>query len=343
MTKRKSIDGFNILKILAALIVMFYHYQQYFNVPDRFFDFVDGPVNFHVTVEMFFMLSGFLTLHTARPDERPLPGLARKLLRYYPMAALACACALLFRSVRPAEDLGALWNLKALAGNFLLIFVGWPGFYMFGYNHVTWYLCVLTQCYLAYALLLWLRRKLGARAENGTYWLLVSCGVIVLVNVLERFQLLQRPSFRGLESFFLGTALCVVCRRVPGRRPWLALGLFAAACALMALWPAQLRRVQIFLLYPSLILLSVWTQGCLPEKAGRVFGFFAMISFEAFLWHQPLIFFEQMLTRLTGFAIPHSDFTMLLFCAAVWALAWVMYTYVEVPLNRWVRRLTARW
>ena len=60
---KKNIIGLDILKIISATLIVFHHYQQAFQVRFDFIDFFGGRIYFGNLVELFFMISGFLTLY----------------------------------------------------------------------------------------------------------------------------------------------------------------------------------------------------------------------------------------------------------------------------------------
>ena len=58
---RKS--GIDLIKILATCIILFHHYQQSSGARFRYFNFYQGHIKFAYTVELFFVISGYLSCH----------------------------------------------------------------------------------------------------------------------------------------------------------------------------------------------------------------------------------------------------------------------------------------
>ena len=66
MSRKSDIWLFDIIKPVAATLIVFHHYQQVFKCVFPGINFYDGFFNFGYFVELFFMISGFLTLYTFR-------------------------------------------------------------------------------------------------------------------------------------------------------------------------------------------------------------------------------------------------------------------------------------
>ena len=60
----RAIPGLDVLKIVAITLIVFHHYQQVFECDLGALAFYGGEFYFGRLVELFFMVSGFLTLHT---------------------------------------------------------------------------------------------------------------------------------------------------------------------------------------------------------------------------------------------------------------------------------------
>lgn len=68
---------------------MFHHYQQVFNLHFNGINFYDGAFNIGYFVELFFIISGFLSLYSDK-SEKIKEELSHKLLRIFPLATIAC-------------------------------------------------------------------------------------------------------------------------------------------------------------------------------------------------------------------------------------------------------------
>ena len=324
-----KVHGFNVLKIISATLIVFHHYQQVFDVVYSHVNFYSGHFNFGYLVELFFIISGFLTLYSDKVRGGTECKLFHKLLRFFPMAAVACAFTLILKSVR-ASNIEALWNVKTLFANFFLVFSGWPFFSMMGINNPTWYLCVLVQCYLVYYLVRFFARKL----KINRIWF--DASVIVLVFILYRYNLVEESSYRGIGAYSVGLILCNVKDRIPKRKGAASLLLVLSIALLIAL-PSHQRRILTYMTYPVLIMFCLWCDGKISEGKEKVLELLGKMSFEVYIWHYPVMALEQMFLRVSGFEVQRSYLSMAIFMLMVWLLAYPLYRYVEVPINIMVK------
>ena len=328
MDRKQKIPGLDILKTAAATLIIFHHYQQVFKVGFHPMNFYGGAFNFGYFVELFFIISGFLTLYSNKAGESTAGRLVHKLLRIYPMATIACAFTLIVKSVQ-AADISVLWNAKTLIANFLLIFSGWPYFGMMGINNPTWYLCVLIQCYLAFYLIEWVSEKL----KINRIWF--DGAMIVLAFGLYRIDLIADSTYRGIGAFSVGSILCGLQDRIP-KKKWIAGSALVLSAVLLACIPSQQRRIVTFIAFPAVVMLCAWWEGKGSEKAEKLTGLLSKMSFEVYIWHYPLMALEQMISRVTGFGPYRSYWSMAAFALTVWLLAYPLYRYVETPVNRMI-------
>lgn len=99
MCKRKAaIPGFDYLKIICSILIVFHHYQQRFECHFKYINFFDGAFYFGYLVELFFMISGFLTVYTMR-KEKVYYAFFHKLVRLYPISLISVLVALILKSL----------------------------------------------------------------------------------------------------------------------------------------------------------------------------------------------------------------------------------------------------
>ena len=64
MKNNNKIQGFDYIKIIAASLLVFHHYQQVFECKFAGINFYGGHIEFGFLVELFFTISGYLTLYS---------------------------------------------------------------------------------------------------------------------------------------------------------------------------------------------------------------------------------------------------------------------------------------
>ena len=242
------------------------------------------------------------------------------------------------------SDLSALWNIKALAANFLLLFSGYPFFSMTGYNNPTWYIAILIQCYAIFYFLKYIASKLHIR-------LLVIVSVLVFgVIVLNKLSLFYDNSFRGFESFFIGVIVCDLAEnyKVPIQKVkiiknkklltiLLSITIIITFSSILII-PKYQRIALVFGVYPEIVIISyLYRNVRLNSKISSVSKLLCGISFEVYIWHYPFMATIQLILQNADYSIAHSYFTMLIFTVVVWMICLLIYRFIEQPINKIIK------
>ena len=167
--RKQNIDGLDLLKAIAATIIVFHHYQQVFDVLFPWINFYNGTIYFGYFVELFFLISGFVSVYTLKDDNNVFgisnvaKNLAHKLSRIFPIVTIALIFEIIIKTIDyslfATGDLSSIYNVKTLFANFLLLFRGWGVFDMMGINNPTWYLCILIQCYIVFYVIIYIQKQ----------------------------------------------------------------------------------------------------------------------------------------------------------------------------------------
>ena len=208
---------------------------------------------------------------------------------------------------------------------------------MMGYNNPTWYLCVLIQCYLVYYAI----RGFSNKTRINRIYL--DALVVVSSLILRRLHLLPHSTGRGLQAFSIGLILFGIAdvTKLMTAVKHKIVRIFVAiigvvSISIIALIPSQQRYVLMFLTFPVIVLESLrWNGNTQFEKTISLLG---KVSFEVYLWHYPLMAVEQMFNRVSGFKFTKSYLTMAVFTVFIWCFGWMMYEFIEKPVNRLVRK-----
>jgi peptidoglycan/LPS O-acetylase OafA/YrhL len=333
MHYRPEIEG---LRALAVLAVMIAHTG------------IDWLAGGFVGVDVFFVISGFLITGIILRD---LEGgtfrfgsfYARRARRIFPalfvMLAITSATAWALMSPSEIKDFSAsvFFSVLFLSNGYFADFIDYfaPSSHEIPLLH-TWSLAIEEQFYLLFPLLAFLVWR-----RFGTKGLLI----VVIVMLLLSFSLAEwgwrnkpRVNYFFSPSRFweilLGAvaAIFVARRRVVSSTPLALLGI-CAVCASMFLYDETTPFPSAFSLLPTLgtVLLLLFCGGTgtvarlLSLKPLRFLG---LISFSAYLWHQPVFAFS----RLQG-ADPAQPFAALTLIAAVLAISAISWRYVEQPFR----------
>ncbi|MCS0607001.1 acyltransferase [Massilia solisilvae] len=338
MRYRPEIDG---LRAVAVLPVILYHAG---------FGLFGGG---YVGVDVFFVISGFLITSIIMADLEKgrfsiLEFYERRARRILPALFVMMAVSSLFawRWLLPADLKGfaqSVVAVSAFASNILF----WKTSDYFDTAAElkpllhTWSLAVEEQFYVIFPLLLMLAWRFGKRR------IVALLGVLALASLAvaqwgasaaptANFFLLPSRGWELLIGAFAAFHFSNPDRRTPAqplREAGGWTGLVLIACAVF-LYGSQTPYPSVYTLVPTVGALLVILFAGADTGAGRLLGsrWFAgvgMISYSAYLWHQPLLAFARY--RMPG----HPDQLMLgALAAGSLVLAYFSWKYVETPFRQ---------
>ena len=213
----RSIDA---LRGAAALAVVLYHAvgQAPRDETGALIRLLAVPVRVvssygYAGVFLFFVISGFcIHLHWARarvaatsaPKVAFVPFWKRRIFRLYPPYLIALALYLLWTAVNSGVEINRffVWDMTL----HLLMLHNFDSHTVYSVNSVFWTLAIEEQLYLAYFLLLYIRRRWGWK------WTLIACaaarvGWLVLCVGLQRAGLVEIPVPESAASHWFTWAL----------------------------------------------------------------------------------------------------------------------------------------
>lgn len=346
MKNNNKIQGFDYIKIIAASLLVFHHYQQVFECKFAGINFYGGHIEFGFLVELFFTISGYLTLYSEKTNFSGWKRFVHKLSRIYPMVFISILVCLFLKtliSIITNGTLIELWNLKTLIANFALLFAGYPYFDMLGINNPVWYVCVLIQCYILYYIFEFIFKKLNINSKIHIRLITYEI-IVVLAVVTHHYGILNEASFRGIVSFSIGIVICSVnwllsnknfinennCKSIS-----LLLFILSAFSCGIALFRINQRYILQFFVFPFL----VWSMVNARFSDVSVVSRLGDISFELYVIHYPLMVLLQLVQILTGYTLQHSYTTMVLFLIFAWVISGLMWKYIDLPIRNKVKEI----
>lgn len=350
----RSVD---LLRGIAALIVVAWHYQWYFGGKPFFWALYPFYVNGQLAVDLFFVISGFVLMHVYGSKLGSGADLVnyiqRRLARLYPLhVATLLATALVFWGFQTATGTyGFIYTandpyhfvLNLLMLQYVGIQSGWS------FNGPSWTISSEFWINVIFGfLLVGARRHIVAAAAA----LVVGAALILLAsgawyNEVKISHWLEPILLRTVAGFFAGVLTYIVWRRIYPAGGTLALTIGALATLALMSYP----RTGPYLLQAeaalALAAAPALVYGCassrLAEKAGetRVGRWLGEISFSVYMWHFPLA--GLMVLVVGRDAVPH-PVLLLLYTASVLAVATASVKLFEFPARRWVTesRITRR-
>jgi peptidoglycan/LPS O-acetylase OafA/YrhL len=131
---------------------------------------------------------------------------------------------------------------------------------------------------------------------------------------------------RGYASFFIGTILYLISKKVYGKHAvHFGVGLIIGSIVLISVMGSINWYICILLAFPGILLVTINSQQY-EIKAAKFLG---NASFEMYLWHIPCFYCIEFISRLIGISIKHSPLTMAIILLYVVFVSSVMYILME--------------
>ncbi|MBW3099075.1 acyltransferase family protein [Pseudohoeflea coraliihabitans] len=347
---------FSTWRLLAALLVMAYHFCHYHAEPRPIVTWFEHMLPL---LDMFFIMSGFLIFDRYGSMENTgrnyLRFLIKRLARLYPLhlftLSVFVAFALLVHfGVLNSQGAGDRYDLAALPANLLLV-QAWGGSNGLSFNYVSWSLSGEWFAYLLFPLILFVA---GRGRQLGLVLLLAL--MLLGLEYADRhaedkydlwYYTKHWAAYRVAADFLFGVILCRAARqlRVPPGAQWLAWAMLAATFWAMFAEAGIYLTLAMFGVAITLAALSErrdanatrWLDPLMPV---------ASVSFGVYLWHPVIELFAYSLVwkRLMGAADPVVFWLYLpLPMLATIAVAMFSARHLERPTGKWLEKTLGEW
>jgi len=313
---RQNYRLFGVWRLLAAMLVMAYHFSHYAPNPAPIVEWFEHMLPL---LDMFFIMSGFLIFeHYGRMEntsDNYVLFLIKRLSRLYPLHLITL---LFFVAFGVLVHLGLLhsqgadtrYDFSALPANLLLI-QAWGVDSDLTFNYVSWSLSAEWFAYLIFPLVLFA----FARGRAMGLALLVAAIIVALEIADHRateqydfwFDTKSWAAYRVAADFSFGAFLCAVTRqmKVPPRCQWLAWGMLG--CVFAAMFSDANIYLTLAMFGVAIVLAALadraekdetaWLEPIMPV---------AVVSFGVYLWHPVVELFAYSLIwkRIVGIDDP---------------------------------------
>jgi len=357
------------LRGLAALSVVFWHWQHFFfsGIQLGAFDLARLPLSrlLHLlytqgwqAVDLFFSLSGFIFywLYSKRVAERRMSPGRFALLRFSRLYPLHLATLLLVA-------VGQYWMLREKGSYFVypyndaryfvlnVLFASSWGFERdFSFNGPAWSVSVevlLYALFFAYCRLLPIRAAVLAVSSLLGFFVIESYLLEVGRGVCSFFAggcaflayqaIIESRRVRTIERWIAGGTVgawvvTLIVRHFAGLVSHFDTGVRRAILDVMLMWP-------VMVLFPLTILALALTE-TRRGTLGRRVSFLGDISYSSYMLHFPLqfLFFTVVTSFTTDRSIFYTPWFMLLFFAVLLSISLCSFHYFELPAQRFLRR-----
>lgn len=351
-THRKREYSLDLLKIVATTLILLVHYRQNFTGGGNYtlIPYTTGSFYMGNIIELFFMLSGFFTLHLIERSG-PFPEyIGKRLRRLWPVMIVAAIADQLLLIVYMVSRDGRLFSGRELSlWGTIISALGIQNigvFYNQSVNNPTWYLSILILCYIL--AFLWNR----ASARTGVpavyfYIMMIVIGASALTREWNA-PLLNSATARGYVAFFVGLCLSMLCEHYEIHKNrtilWGALGFTALFWILFFIRPQVVvndqRFLCDFLLWPSLILIfksPVATKVLHYSWLGK----WSEISYSTYVWHANVVkCLFILMPDATVQQVLSARLPMLLYCICCWLVGALSWKFIERPAAKYIDRVS---
>lgn len=344
MRETQRIYSLDALKFFCGIIVVFIHYQQLMGLQfEKGVNFYGGRFYWGFIVELFFMISGFLTVMSYKNNEvRFSEYIKHKIIRIYPMGMISTIVYLIF-CYAYKYTFGDWWLDRSaeIWKSFASVLLIHQGTVIANIsrapNNPTWYLGVLMLCYIVFYSVMWLGKRLDILPVYF-YIVIVFIGIGIISYKID-LPFMSRSAARGYCSFFMGGIIYEMVTKFSAKVLKIysiVILLFISLAFILdfeSLVDDQLLIV-VFILYPPIMFLFLKSEIIEKIFNHKVFGFLGKVSFEVYLWHCVYLIIFQFVSEIIQLEMEPSFQTMMLFVFIVEILSMFMYKYAEVPITK---------
>ena len=296
-TRHYSLD---FIKVLGTIFILFHHYQQF--ICGSFADglnFYGGCYNFGYMVELFFILSGFFMFPYICEIQYNKSFKTFFLTRYLRLVPLVSVAAIIYQGLvlLHIKTVGTAWFMHSpKLWETLVAALGMQEGWVFAnntyVNYPVWYVSVLLLCYVLFYVVTYISKKMHFSVRY-LYFACIFGGLYINACNLH-LPFLNEYTARGYYAFFFGVLLSTYYyERSSSNRECIFWGsVFIILIDIIAFHTGfvegDIQYLSTFLLFPAIII--IFRTPCVEKLfKHRFFSTLAAISFNAFLWHMPLI------------------------------------------------------
>lgn len=336
----KRENSFDFLKIIAATLILFHHYQQVTETKFQNMNFYNGDFNFAILVEFFFILSGYLVYKYINKNSLFKSFILKKAMRLLPLVAIsAITFEILFHFYQLIYH-QPWYDGKISVWGTIITSLGVQDGWVFenpNINNPVWYVSVLMLCYIIFYLLTYI----GKRCKIPCYYLYILMIFIGLgiKNYSIELPFFNSTSSRGYYSFFTGVMLCVLMkgRTFNFKTAIKSLIILIVTILLMIFRPEYMEDnidyILTFIFFPTLIIFFKTPLFNYLFKF-KIWRFLGRVSYNVYIWHIPLLMLMYILIGIFSLNVDFKlPITMITFTLITWLFGILSYYFIEEPIE----------
>lgn len=354
MEKTNRNYSLDFLKILAAIGIVFHHFQATTHAKfDNFINFHGGWFEWGFLVELFFILSGYFMYRYIPTIQEGgvtlLDWWKKRALRLLPMVAITVIVFEVILFAHNAMYEPNLWGMEVSLWGTVIAALGVQEGWVFMnpiINNSVWYVSALILCYLIFYVVTTLATRIKCKPLYF-YVAMILFGIAIGVYALN-LPFMNSQVARGYYSFFFGLILAAYVNKYGIRAREIIVSIITViALLLMFIFYPQgaddnLKYTVTFLLYPAIIILFE-TKPMRKIFCHKIWSTLSGISFEVYLWHLPMLLLLDSVTIRMGWKPDYDNvLIMFAFLAAVWVVAILAYFGLEKPISSLIAKSASK-
>lgn len=342
--------GLDFLKVLATIGIVFHHFQQVTGaVYEKHINFWGTWFYWGYLVEFFFILSGYFMYKYIDVIYDQKIHLSEWFLnrakRLLPMVAISAVVyelvILAYYFLHDQSWMGIQVTVWGILITSLGIQHGWA-FSDPSVNYPTWYISVLILCYVLFFVFTVIAKKLKT---NPVYFyifaVLLGCGI---QTYGVSYPFFNASTARGLYAFFFGLMLAMFVKKYGLPKRVISVSVLIVAFFTLVfifrstLVSNELPYVLTFLLYPAIIVIFE-TNIVKRIFNNKLWGVAGNISFDVYLWHNPMIPLMYVVMTFFNFSIDFSKLSSMYIFTIISIIVGIFSYYLcERPLAKFVNK-----
>lgn len=356
-----KIQGLNIIKIVACVIIICHHYQQYMNL---YFvgkvNFFNGNFYFGYVVDLFFMISGMLAYHTytCRGGIRPFGEYMKsKFLKFFPISFISLTTLYVFEwIVYLFSGESYFWKLPTLVDYVLsLLFLdsGWGFGKLVPDTRITWYISILLILYALFWLACKMCEKKQIQIEHISFLCIIFGSAILFKEdelLFREYPIVNNSFARGIVSFYIGILVYTLLKKHTKIMKLYAYVGFLLTSVFMIYDYLKTASIAnpllgsaywacILVLYPSILIIFTTSKFIGKLSSFALIDELGKLTFPVYIYQANFIVFYMFVLEKYNIFVNHGYKSMLLFSIGIFAVCVPLHTYIDIPFEKKVRQL----
>lgn len=312
-----------------------------------------GDIIFGYIVEIFFILSGFLTCshtHNINNNRSFIIEIIKRWFRILPYAFLATlSCCIVYfvycRLLKTVFIFDKFFSFANQIASLLLIHQGWVYEFALGINNPTWFLCVLIWIDIVFLGIV----KLAENVKNEKTRDLLICTISMFFIILGKIGIeykialpfLYYTDFRGYSAFFMGVLIGVINLAWKNKSMKIITSLLLLFIGFVKIY-LQGRMFQdnsfLFFIGPGIVILLA----SIKQYKSKYSSLLGGASFEVYLWHLPVYYLLKLICDTNGITVHHTYPIMLVILACIEIYGIFVYCKIEQPMSVFINQKILR-